>query len=328
MKNKVFLVVLLFCSIMLFGENNTKKINVAVIYSVRGKGDKSRNDSAYEGLMRAKKDFGIEFKEFTQKVSILDVEDQIKFLAKTEKYDLIIGIPYEIKLGIESMAKEYPKQKFVVTYERPDNQLSNVATLLFKEEEGGFLAGALAAMMTKTYSVGFIGSTQIENVKRYEKGFKQGAKYVNSKLATMSSYIEGENPFFDIPTGKKKAEEMIKKYKTGVIFHDASGSGIGILNAAQENKIFAISSEQNEDKLAPGTVLTSVMTDLSVPVYTIVKNTVNGDFQGKEYRFGLAENAIKTTDFTYTKDIIGKEKLKKLEEIKEMIKNGKIKVQR
>jgi basic membrane protein family protein len=121
---------------------------------------------------------------------------------------------------------------------------------------------------------------------------------------------------------------MIKKYKTGVIFHDASGSGIGILNAAQENKIFAISSEQNEDKLAPGTVLTSVMTDLSVPVYTIIKNTVNGDFQGKEYRFGLAENAIKTTDFTYTKDIIGKEKLKKLEEIKEMIKNGKIKVQR
>ena len=72
----------------------------------------------------------------------------------------------------------------------------------------------------------------------------------------------------------------------------------------------------------------SVMTDLSVPVYTIIKNTVNGDFQGKEYRFGLAENAIKTTNFTYTKDIIGKEKLKKLEEIKEMIKNGKIKVQR
>lgn len=325
MKNKLFLVILMFCSIISFGAND-KTINVAVIYSVRGKGDKSRNDFAYEGLMRAKKDFGIEFKEIIQKVSILDAEDQIKFLAKSGKYDLIIGIPHETQMAIRNMAREYPEQKFAVAYERLDSKIPNVATILFREEEGGFLAGALAAMMNKTYSVGFIGSTETENVKKYETGFKQGAKYINKNIVTVSSYIDGENPYFDIPLGKKKAEEMIKKYKTGVIFHDASGSGIGVLNAAQENKIFAVSSEQNEDKLAPGTVLTSVMTDLSTPVYTIVKSVVNGNFQGKEYYFGLSENAIKTTDFTYTKNTIGKEKLQKLEEIKEMIRSGKIKV--
>ena len=111
-----------------------------------------------------------------------------------------------------------------------------------------------------------------------------------------------------------------------MIFHDAGGSGIGILNAAQENKIFAISSEQNEDKLAPGTVLTSIMTDLSSPIYTVIKNTATGNFQGREYYFGLSENAIKTTGFMYTGDKVGKETIRKFEEIKDMIKNGKIKV--
>ena len=121
---------------------------------------------------------------------------------------------------------------------------------------------------------------------------------------------------------------MIKKYRTGVIFHDAGGSGIGILNAAQENKIFAISSGQNEDKLAPGTVLTSIMTDLSSPIYTLVKNVATGNFQGREYYFGLSENAIKTTGFIYTGDKVGRETTRKFEEIKDMIKNGKIKVQK
>ena len=183
-------------------------------------------------------------------------------------------------------------------------------------------------MTTKTYSVGFIGSAQTPNVRKYEKGFKQGAKYINEKLVTVSAYVEGESPRFDISGGKKKAEEMIKKYRTGVIFHDAGGSGIGILNAAQENKIFAISSGQNEDKLAPGTVLTSIMTDLSSPIYTVIKNTATGNFQGREYYFGLSENAIKTTGFIYTGDKVGKENIRKFEEIKNMIKSGKIKVQK
>ena len=329
MKNRLLLVILLLCSFLTFGTSKVKKqLNIAVIYSVRGKGDKNRNDFAYEGLMKAKRDFGIEFKEFTQRISVIDIEYQLRSLAKSEKYDLIIGIPEEMRPGVAVIAKEFPKQKFVVTYSPMDEKLPNVATILFREEEGGFLAGALAAMTTKTYSVGFIGSAQTPNVRKYEKGFKQGAKYINEKLVTVSAYVEGESPRFDISGGKKKAEEMIKKYRTGVIFHDAGGSGIGVLNAAQENKIFAISSEQNEDKLAPGTVLTSIMTDLSTPIYTVVKNTANGNFQGREYYFGLSENAIKTTGFIYTGDKVEKENIRKFEEIKDMIKSGKIKVQK
>jgi len=299
MKNRLLLVILLLCSFLTFGTSKVKKqLNIAVIYSVRGKGDKNKNDFAYEGLMKAKRDFGIEFKEFTQRISVIDIEYQLRSLAKSEKYDLIIGIPEEMRPGVAVIAKEFPKQKFVVTYSPMDEKLPNVATILFREEEGGFLAGALAAMTTKTYSVGFIGSAQTPNVRKYEKGFKQGAKYINEKLVTVSAYVEGE------------------------------GSGIGILNAAQENKIFAISSEQNEDKLAPGTVLTSIMTDLSSPIYTVKKNTATGNFQGREYYFGLSENAIKTTGFIYTGDKVGKENIRKFEEIKNMIKSGKIKVQK
>ncbi|RRD39004.1 BMP family ABC transporter substrate-binding protein [Leptotrichia sp. OH3620_COT-345] len=328
MKNKMLVIILIFLSIVTFGTTETDaKLKVAVIYSVRGKGDKSYNDFAYEGLMKSKKDFGIEFKEFIQKISILDIEDQLRAMAKSKKYDLIIGIPKAIKLGIEKIAKEYPEQKFVVAYEAPEISLSNVATILFKEEEGGFLAGILAGMMTKSYSVGFMGSTETENVKRYEKGFRQGVKYVNKNTIIFSSYVDGENPYFDIPLAKKKTENMIKKNRIGVIFHSAGGSGIGVLNAAQENGIFAIASEQNEDKLAPGTVLTSVMTDLSIPLYYIIKNTVKGKFKGEEYYFGLSDNAIKVTDFKYTVNIIGKEKLNKFQEIREMIRAGKIKVQ-
>ena len=177
MKNRLLLVILLLCSFLTFGTSKVKKqLNIAVIYSVRGKGDKNKNDFAYEGLMKAKRDFGIEFKEFTQRISVIDIEYQLRSLAKSEKYDLIIGIPEEMRPGVAVIAKEFPKQKFVVTYSPMDEKLPNVATILFREEEGGFLAGALAAMTTKTYSVGFIGSAQTPNVRKYEKGFKQGAK--------------------------------------------------------------------------------------------------------------------------------------------------------
>ena len=86
MKNRLLLIILLLCSFLTFGTSKVKKqLNIAVIYSVRGKGDKNRNDFAYEGLMKAKRDFGIEFKEFTQRISVIDIEYQLRSLAKSEK---------------------------------------------------------------------------------------------------------------------------------------------------------------------------------------------------------------------------------------------------
>ena len=327
----------MFCMMMIFiegkvaGKSNTKtekKLNIAVIYSYKGKGDKANNDSAYAGLIKARNDFGIEFKEFTQKVSVLDGEYQIRAMAKGEKYDLIIGITKETKLSIEKVAPEFPNQKFLVINEKLVKPLNNVATVMFREEEAGFLAGTLAAMMTRTNSVGFIGSTGTDSVKKYERGFRQGAKYIKETLLIPVTYVdkESENPYFDIDAGKKVADTLIKRNRIGVVFHNAGGSGIGVLNAAQENGIFAISSGQEEDKVALGTVLTSIITDLSNPVYQIVKDLKNGNFKGKEYSVGLSEGAIKYTDFLYSRDKVGAENIKRLKDIKEKIIKKEIKV--
>ncbi len=329
MVRKLMMFLLLCCSVSVFIEGKaSKKFNIAVIYSYKGKGDKSLNDSAYSGLMKAKRDFGIEVREFDQKISVLDGEYQIRSLVKGGKYDLIIGIPKETKISIEKMAKEYPEQKFLVVNEKLEKPLPNVAVATFREEEGGFLAGVLSAMMTNTYSVGFIGSTGTESVKKYESGFKQGAKYMKKDIVTVSAYIdrESENPYFDIDTAKKLTENLIKKNKIGAVFHNAGGSGIGVLNAAQENGIHAVSSGQEEDKLALGTVLMSITTDLSVPIYQVIKDLKNGSFKGKEYSFGLSENAIRHTRFPYSADKIGKDNIKKLENIKEMIIRKEIRI--
>ena len=135
------------------------KKNIAVVYSTGGKGDKSFNDAVFHGLEKAKAELGIKFSEYEPKNAESEAKEALEKFAETGEYDLIIGVGFTMKESVMAAATAYPDQKFAIVDETITG-LPNVTSLTFKEHEGSFLVGALAAMMSKTGTIGFIGGME------------------------------------------------------------------------------------------------------------------------------------------------------------------------
>lgn len=297
----------------------TKPLKVGIVLSIGGLGDKSFNDSAYRGLENAKKDLGIEFK-YVEPASPTEDEGYLREYAEAG-YDLIIATGFLMKDSCEKVAKDFPNVKFALIDEI--STLPNVTSLVFAEDQGSFLVGALAAMMSKTGNIGFVGGMEIPLIQKFQKGYEMGAKYVNKDIKVGSLYTAGSNPFNDPVRGKENALSLIKQ-GADVVYHAAGGTGIGVIEAAKESKVYAIGVDSNQDGIAQGTVLTSMLKMVDVAVYNTIKDLKDGKFAAGEHRFGIKEGGVGTTEFEFTKDKIGAENLAKLEAIKKDIVDGKI----
>lgn len=296
-----------------------KPLKVGIVLSIGGLGDKSFNDSAYRGLEMAQKDLGIEFK-YVEPASPSEDEGYLREYAEAG-YDLVIATGFLMKDATEKVAKDFPDVKFALIDEI--STLPNVASLVFAEDQGSFLVGALAAMMSKTGNVGFVGGMEIPLIQKFQKGYEMGAKYVNKDAKVGVLYTSGSNPFNDPVRGKENALSLIKQ-GADVVYHAAGGTGVGVIEAAKESKVFAIGVDSNQDGLAQGTVLTSMIKNVDIAVYNTIKAVKEGTFKAGEQRLGVAEGGVGTTDFEFTKDIIGEENIAKLEQIRKDIVDGKI----
>lgn len=313
----VVLLITLSCGKTSDARKDVKKIGI--VLSIGGLGDKSFNDSAFRGLENAKKDLGIEFSH-VEPQSPSEDEQYLRKYAEA-KYDLVIAVGFLMKDACEKVAKEFPETKFAII----DSvvELPNVASIVFKEEEGSFLVGALAAMMSKTGTIGFVGGIDVPLIRKFLAGYEHGAKYVNPKIQVKSLFVGGQNPFSDPVKGKESTFSLIKQ-KADVVYHAAGGTGLGVIEGAKEQKVFAIGVDSDQDYIAEGTVLTSMMKYVDNAVYATVKDVVNGTFTAGIHSLGLKEDGVGTTSFTYTKTVIGDENIKKLEQIKKDIIDGKI----
>ncbi|MGL5175984.1 MAG: BMP family lipoprotein [Cetobacterium sp.] len=294
-------------------------LKIGLVLSTGGLGDKSFNDSAYRGLEMAKKDLGIDFKYVEPKTSLED-EDFLREYADAG-YDFIIGVGFPMKDAIENVARDYPELKFAMI----DNSTSeeNVKNLLFRENEGSFLMGALAAMMSKTGVVGFVGGIDMPLINKFKDGYEQGARYINPEIKVLSAYIGGTSAFSD-PLKANEMATMHIKQGADVLYHAAGGSGLGVLEAAKDNGIYAIGVDSDQDDFIKGTVLTSMMKNVDIAVYNTVQSILNNEFKGGDFYYGLAEGGVGTTDFRNTKDIIGIDKIENLQIIIEKIKSKEI----
>lgn len=296
-------------------------LNVGIVLSTGGLGDKSFNDSAYRGLTMAEEKLGIKFKY----VEPASPSEDMQFLREfaENNYDLVVGVGFLMKDSVETVAKEHPNVKFAIIDEVIDAE--NVTSLVFAEDEGSFLVGALAAMMTKTNTIGFVGGMEVPLIQKFENGYVQGAQYINPDIKITTLYTSGPNPFNDPVRGKENA---IAEYNQGadVIFHAAGGTGTGVIEGAKAMGIFAIGVDSNQDYVAPGTVLTSMIKNVDQAVFATVKDVKEGTFKSGVNRFGVANNGVGTSQFEYTKDIIGAEKIEKIAEIRQGIIDGSIKL--
>lgn len=300
-------------------EKPGKDLKVGIAFATGGLGDKSFNDSAYRGLEKAKNDLGINFK-YVEPASPAEDEQFLREYAEAG-YNLIFATGFQMTDAAKKVAKDYPNIKFAIIDDVID--LPNVKSLVFKEDEGSFLVGAAAAMTSKTGVVGFVGGIEVPLIQKFQKGFEQGAKYINPNIKVITIYIGGQNPFNDPVKSKEIALSEIKQ-GADVIYHAAGASGIGVIDGAKEAKVLAIGVDSDQDDVAPGVVLTSMVKNVDVAVFDTVKSVLDDKFQTGKFEYGIKENGVGTTDFRNTKNIIGEDNIKKIEEIKAKIASGEI----
>lgn len=313
-------------SSMLVGCGNTSKgkeakktIKVGMVADVGGINDESFNQSAWEGLQKAKDDLGIDIKVIESKQKsdyIPNLETMID-----DKMDLIIGVGYTMAEDIKTQAKNYPEQQFAIIDETYEDIPKNVTPILFKENEAAYLTGLIAGRMTKTNQVGFIGGMDSAVVNRFEYGYKYGVNEANKDAQIKTQYA---GTFGDAAKGKSIANQM---YSGGadIILSAAGGTGLGAIESAKEQNKYAIGVDMDQSKLAPDNVLTSALKKVNVGVYDTVKDFVDGNLKGGETKvYGLEQDGVGIPETT--KKLVSQEILDYVNSQIDKVKSGDIKV--
>lgn len=296
---------------------------VGLVLDKGGVDDKSFNSAAYRGAMVAKNELGVDVRE-VETTEDAQVEPALKNFAE-KKYDLVIGIGFAQKDALKKAASAYPQVKFAIV--DADVQLPNVAALMFQEHQGSFLAGALAAMKSKTNVIGFIGGMDIPLIRRFELGYREGAKRVKKDIKILTNYIGVTGDAWNNPTKAKELALSQIHQKADIIFHAAGASGSGLFDAAEESKgVLAIGVDSNQNGLKPGFVLTSMLKRVDVAVFETIKAVKEGRFQAGRVDFGLKDSGIDLAMDENNKPLVEDWMLKELDKLKKDILSAKISV--
>lgn len=313
-------------------EKGEEPLKVAVVLA-GFLGDKSFNDSAWEGIQRAQEDFNLEVKVMESSVPA-DWESNLIAMAQAD-YDLVIGVSTQIQEQVEKHAKDFPDTKFAVI----DGVVKqdNVVSAVFAQNEGSFLAGAAAALFTQKTDIpnvngdkiiGWVGGMDVPVLHDFLVGYEQGAKYIDPETQILVSFA---GTFNDPLKGK---ELTLAQYSQGadIVMNVASNTGNGILEAAKETGNYAIGVDLDQDGVYPGSILTSMLKRVDVATYEIIKSVVEDNFQGGEVmRMNVANGGVGLTDMSVMKEALGdkfpEDILTTVQELTEKIKSGEIVVE-
>ncbi|WP_445479695.1 BMP family lipoprotein [Lysinibacillus irui] len=315
------------------GDKTEEAFSVAMVTDVGGVDDKSFNQSAWEGVQAYGKEHGLKKGDggfdYLQSKSDADYDANLNALLRRD-FNLIFGIGYMMEDSMAAISEENPDGQFAII--DAEVKADNVVSVLFKEQEGAFLAGVAAAKMSKSGKIGFVGGVDIPVINRFEAGFIEGAKAVNPDIVIEDKYT---GAFDKADVGKITANGM---YSSGVdvIFHAAGATGNGVFSEAKERKkkdpnaniwVIGVDADQYEEgKVDDKTnvTLTSMLKGVNTAVVDISNRAKNGDFPGGETLvYGLAEDGVKLAD---SRGAIPEDVQKVIEEYKEKIAKGEIKV--
>jgi basic membrane protein A and related proteins len=274
------------------------RLRVGLVLDVGGLGDKSFNDAAHRGLTRAAEELDVEVR-FVEPGDGSDREAALRQLA-AGGFDLVFGVGFIFTDDIRAAATRFPAVKFAcIDYSVVPGQPpppDNLVGLRFREEEGSFLVGALAAMVSTTRRLGFVGGMDIPLIHKFEAGYRAGVKEVCPTCEVYAAYAGTEpRAFADPTTGKELA---LAQYGRGadVIFHASGKTGAGVFNAARERGRLAIGVDSDQHHEAPCCVLTSMVKGVDVAVYETIRAVAAGEFRGGIVELGLAEDGVGYVD--------------------------------
>jgi len=299
---------------------------IGMVTDVGGVNDNSFNQSAWEGLQKLQADLNMpkENVNYLQSNGDADYVPNLTQFVK-DKWDLTWGIGFLMGDHVKKVAEENPDAKLAIidaVVEAP-----NVESVVFKEHEGSFLVGVVAAKMTKTNKIGFVGGMDIPVIKRFEAGFIAGVKAANPNAKVIPVYTGA----FDKPDLGKSAASQLFGQGADIVFHAAGSTGDGVFNEAKDRKskgenVWVIGVDKDQSvTFGKDITLTSMMKRVDEAVYRVSKDVIEGKFQGgRVVALGLAENGVGLPETS--KDTVPEDVLKAVEEFKQKIIKGEIKV--
>jgi basic membrane protein A and related proteins len=324
-----------------YGADDKSKIRVGIVFDIGGKDDRSFNAAAWAGANCAatgnwpdgkscgKPALGIVLRDI-EPGNPTSIEPAMRAFAE-RGYDLIIGVGFAQTPIIELVARDYPNIRFAIVDGVSD--LPNVASLVFKEHEGSYLVGMLAARTTKTGTIGFLGGMDIGLIHRFKEGYEEGARAVNPSIRVIPNYVGVTDAAWNNPgKGKEIALAQISK-GADVIFTAAGNSGLGAFDAVEQQgkqngraTHFVIGVDSNQNMVKPGFVLTSMVKRVDNAVYEIISDVVKGQFKSGFHVYGLDKDGIGYAMDEHNQDLIPAEAIEQAEQARQKIINGEIKV--
>jgi len=307
-------------------------VRIGVVFDVGGRGDKSFNDGAYAGALRAKNELGATIR-YIEPGESSDREAGLRLLA-AEHMDLVVGVGFIFTDDINQLAREYPNVRFAgidyaVATDADGKSIvpsANVAALRFREQEGSFLVGAIAGLVTKTRTVGFIGGMNVPLINKFDAGYAAGVRQVCPRCRVIAQYAGVTPDAFRNP-GKGK-EMAFSQYQQGadIIYHAAGGTGTGVFEAARQSGKLAIGVDADQYAEAPGFILTSMVKRIDNALFDAVNRVKSGTFSGGIYDFGLAQDGVSYVYDDHNRALIPAAVRQRVEQLKAQIVAGKIKV--
>ena len=308
------LVLALSMSAVAFAENKTVK--VGVVTDVGGVNDKSFNQTTWEGLEALAAENSAFEVNYLESKAESDYATNIETFID-EDYDLIICVGYMLANACREAAETYPDQKFAIIDDNTNEDLPNVACLMFSQQQASYLVGIVAGMMTKSNVVGYVQGMYSDSMNLFDIGYIAGVKSVNPDAEVLQY---NANTFADPTIGSAAATDMITK-GADVIYHAAGGTGSGVIEACATNKVWAIGVDTDQSPLAPDYVVTSAMKRVDTAAQDISLAVLNDTFQSGTHVYDLANGGV---DIAPTRTLLSDEIIAAVEAAKAEIIAGTV----
>lgn len=294
----------------------------AIVYDLGGKFDKSFNEGVYAGAEKFKKDTGVEYRDFEPQ-NDAQREQALRRFAR-DGFSPIVAVGFSQESALKKVADEFPNTKFAIidsVVEKP-----NVQSIVFKEHEGSFLVGMLAAKAAKSGKVGFVGGMDIPLIRKFACGYVQGAKYVNKNAEVFQNMTGTTGAAWNDPVkGAELAKSQISR-GADVVYHAAGGTGVGVLRAAADAGKLGIGVDSNQNGMHPGKVLTSMIKRVDVATYNVFDQGRKNTFKAGLSVLGLKEDGVGWALDDNNKSLITADMKAAVDKAAADIKSGAIKV--
>ena len=298
------------------------RVHVGIVFDTGGKDDRSFNAAAWAGCRRAARELPIVLRA-AEPGDPASIEPALRAFAE-RGYDLTIGVGFAQAPIVEEVARDYPRLDFAVI----DGvaALPNVASLVFKEQEGAYLVGMIAARVSRSGVLGFVGGMDIPLIHRFAVGYEEGARAASPRARVLANYAGiTEAAWNDPGRGKELAAAQIGQ-GADVIFAAAGNTGLGVFDAAEQYGVYVIGVDSNQNWIKPGHVLTSMVKRVDVAVYQVIADRVGGRFRGGVFAHGLADGGIGYAMDAYNRGLIPAAVLRDVEAARGRIVRGEVRV--